>query len=485
MSSKNDKKTRGNAGSVGLKPWSVTARLLFLYSAVTFTILSLIVSALFWMLREDLQNDEEKSLKHDMKEIEALLQDVENNRVLLEIEVNQLNRSQTLIPHDPTYIRILDQAGEMAFQSDEMADRLPINIFPVPQRIGTFAKSPLWTSGQNRPYMLMSIRIDAPQASSKSWLIQGARDLTEETEMISDYRRKSLGLLLVGILISSSLAVVVTKFGLRPLREITEAVRHITAERLHQRLESERWPKELSELAGAFDQMMARLEGSFIKLNQFSEDLAHELRTPVNTLMGEAEVALSRNRTSEDYRQVLGSALEEYTALARLIDNLLFLARAENAPASLERRQLDARQEIEAVRAFYEAVSEEKGITVTCQGKGGIMADPILLRRALSNLISNALRHTPQGGKITISIAQAAEGGTQISVTDTGSGISASQVPRIFERFYRVDGARRREEGGTGLGLSIVKSIMSLHGGKVEVESRVGIGTSISLWFPN
>lgn len=431
-----------------------------------------------------MRKEEEKSLQHDIEEIEILLQDVEGNKVLLEIEVNQFKQQREFIPHYETYIRILNPAGEIILQTDGMAERLPINIFPLPENIGEFSKSPLWKSNQNRPYLLMTKKIKTSPDSTDSWLIQGAEDLGKVTEAISDYRHTSLALLFLGILLSSGLAAIVTKFGMRPLRDITEVVRHMTIEQLHQRVEAERWPKELSELAKAFDQMLERLEGSFIKLNQFSADLAHELRTPVNILMGEAEVALSRTRSSGEYRQALESALEEYTELARLIDNLLFLARAENAAASLKWVQLDARQEIEAVRTFYEAVMEEKGITASCVGKADIAADPILLRRALSNLLSNAVRHTPQGGKITITATLLADEATQISVSDSGNGILEDQLHRIFERFYRTDEARGRQEGGTGLGLAIVKSIMTLHGGKVNVKSQPGSGTTIFLCFP-
>jgi two-component system heavy metal sensor histidine kinase CusS len=271
---------------------------------------------------------------------------------------------------------------------------------------------------------------------------------------------------------------------MRPVLQITRAAQRITATQLNERIGPAQWPGELVALAQAFDEMLMRLEDSFARLSQFSSDLAHELRTPINNLMGEAEVALSKNRSAEEYRQVIESGLEEYTRLSRMIDGLLFLARAESADTQIDRTSFDAREVLEAVREFYEALAKEKGIEVTCQGNSLINADPTLFRRAMSNLLSNALQYTPQGGMIFLRVEKADAQSIKVSISDTGIGISPEHLSKVFDRFYRADPARSQYSQGTGLGLSIVKSIMELHHGTVHITSEPSKGTTITLCFP-
>jgi len=199
--------------------------------------------------------------------------------------------------------------------------------------------------------------------------------------------------------------------------------------------------------------------------------------------MDEAEITLSGARTSEDYRLVLESSLEEYGRLSRMIDSLLFLARAEIAQTCIERSRLDVHGELEAVLAFYEALADDHGVALFCQGEAGLDADPILLRRALSNLLSNALRHTPRGGQIALAV-QASDVALEISVADSGCGIAPEHLPKLFDRFYRADAARVHSAEGSGLGLAIVKSIMVLHGGSALIASTPGKGTTVTLRFP-
>ena len=200
--------------------------------------------------------------------------------------------------------------------------------------------------------------------------------------------------------------------------------------------------------------------------------------------MGEAEVALSRSRSPEEYRHALESNLEECAQLSRMIDNLLFLARADNAETRLQRTQFDALQEARTVVDFYEAMADEQSVVLACHGEGMLEADPILFRRALSNLVSNALHYTPHGGKVIVAITRLADGAVTVRVSDTGGGIAPEHLPKIFDRFYRVDPSRAQHPQGTGLGLAIVKSIVELHGGVIRVESQVAHGTVVTLLFP-
>jgi two-component system heavy metal sensor histidine kinase CusS len=237
-------------------------------------------------------------------------------------------------------------------------------------------------------------------------------------------------------------------------------------------------------LATSFDEMLDRLEDSFARLSRFSTDIAHELRTPLNNLMGETEVALSKTRTVEEYQHILESSLEEYTRLSHMIEGLLFLARAENTDVKLDRTVFDPLKEVHGVLEYYEAIAEEKKITVLCRGSGTVCADPLLFRRAITNIVSNAFRYSQTGSTIHIEVIETEDQSLSVTITDNGIGIKAEELNSIFERFYRSPGARGHDTRGSGLGLSIAKSIMDLHGGTIDIRSESGKGTTVILHFP-
>jgi two-component system heavy metal sensor histidine kinase CusS len=205
----------------------------------------------------------------------------------------------------------------------------------------------------------------------------------------------------------------------------------------------------------------------------------------VNNIRGEIEVALARTRPAQEYREVLESNLEEVVRLAELIGSLLFLARTESPGAHLDRRTVDVRELLETIREYYGGSAEEAGVTLSVSAPPGTRAtlDRSLMQRAVGNLVKNALAHTPEGGSVLLS-ASCARSELEIRVTDSGSGIPAESIPRVFDRFYRVDPARSQSSGGSGLGLSIVQGIVMLHKGKVGVASEVGKGTEVTLSIP-
>ena len=288
--------------------------------------------------------------------------------------------------------------------------------------------------------------------------------------------------LAVGVFAAAVIAISVTRRGLRPLVSMTEALQRVRPLRLNERLTAVGWPRELQPLATGFDEMLDRLEHSFTRLSQFSADIAHELRTPVANIRGESEVALTRARSAEEYREVIESTVGECERLSGIIDNLLFLARAEAAERQIERTYFDGRAALDKIASYYEAAGEEHQVAISVSGEGKLCADPILFGRAVSNLVDNALRATPVGGKIEIAL-RANSGAAEVSVADTGSGIELKDLPRVFDRFYRAD--RSRSSGGTGLGLALVKSIAELHGGAANITSTPSVGTTVTLIFPS
>lgn len=305
-------------------------------------------------------------------------------------------------------------------------------------------------------------------------------------QWLEEYRNSLIVMTAAATAATALLGWFITRRSLRPLREITSTAQRITAQGLSEQIGNRPWPEELASLAAEFDRMLQRLRESFDRLSQFTADAAHEFRTPLNNLLGGTSLALARPRTPEDYRNLLETNLDEYHRLHHMMESLLFLARADNQRTVIKRENLPAAETLQEVEEFFSALAEDRGIVMACQATGTVYAEPTLLRMALTNLVSNALRHSPNGGKILLSAAPRGKG-LEIAVEDSGEGIPAEHLPRVFDRFYRVEQSRANHTentGGSGLGLALVKTIMDLHEGTAEVESAVGHGTIFRLWFP-
>ena len=262
---------------------------------------------------------------------------------------------------------------------------------------------------------------------------------------------------------------------------MTRSLGRVDPTHLKERVAPSSWPSELQPLAIAFDDMLKRLDDSFTRLSQFSADLAHELRTPVANMMGEAQVALTRERTATEYRETIESTIGECERLSRIVDNLLFVARVDAAREPIARKRFDARKAVEKIAAFYQTAAEDRHVTITCSGEGQIYADPDLFERAVGNLLDNALRFTPDRGSIQVAVSKHSND-FEVAISDNGCGIAAEHVPRVFDRFYRAESSRTSD--GAGLGLALVKSIVELHGGSASIQSEMGRGTTVKLTFP-
>jgi len=463
--------------------WSIVRRLSLLYVLLSAGLLIAAAIFLYWLLQSNLRREDNSTVGQEIHVLRVILRERPDDPTVLRQEV-RWEGTPTEAVH--IYERVLNRAGQVLLQTQGMTRAIPASVFPVPIPVGQRppAVAPLRRARNRRVYRVLSAWAQLGSDPTPRRLVQVALDVTHEETVIRTYGNALIFVVIGGVLASIGASVLVAKKGMKPLADITLAAQKISATQLHERLPRSRFPVELHPLAGAFNDMLNRLEDSFTRLGQFSADLAHELRTPINNLMGEAEVAISRPRTAAEYRHVLESALEEYNRLSRMIESLLFLARAEHQAAPLDLVELDARKEVEAVGEFHEAVAQEQQVRIECAGSAQVTADPILLRRALSNVLSNALRYTAAGGRIEMIVASREEG-TQILVRDTGAGIPAEHLPRLFDRFYRADSARAEHGGGAGLGLSIVQSIMILHRGAVTISSTVGAGTEVQLQFPH
>jgi two-component system heavy metal sensor histidine kinase CusS len=251
---------------------------------------------------------------------------------------------------------------------------------------------------------------------------------------------------------------------------------------LSTRIEGREAPPELDPLIVALNGMLDRIERGFTQLKQVSADMAHDLHTPIGNLLGQTEVGLNQTRDVAYYQRLLGSNYEELQRLSKMIANMLFLARSEHADNAIERKTLPVAEEFDRVDEYFEGLAEERGVQLEWHGEGSVWADPSLLRRALANLLANAVRYAQPGSAI-LTVAEQSPEGTAIYVENRGPTIDPYHLERLFDRFYRVDESRQRSSESSGLGLSIVRSIMMLHGGSWHVSSNDGV-TRFTLVFP-
>ncbi len=380
--------------------------------------------------------------------------------------------------HTAYWIRMLDPQGRTYAETPGMDRSLPPEIFPPPQKSVSTAGG---LKSYRRGPKLFSLVALNEESGSQLYTLQVAQDRSSDERVERNFAVLFVMVLGGSVLGSAFIAVMVTKRGLRPLREMTESVARVGPTHLKERVTPAEWPRELKPLAVAFDDMLKRLDDSFTRLSQFSADLAHELRTPIANMIGEAQVALTRDRTAAEYRETIESTVGECERLSRIVDNLLFVARVDAAREPIARNRFDARAAVEKITAFYHALADDRHIAISCSGEGQIYADPDLFERAVRNLLDNALRFTPENGSIQIALAEH-DGDFELAVSDNGCGIAPEHLPRVFDRFYRAESSRGSD--GAGLGLALVKSIVDLHGGSASIHSEIGRGTTVTLTFP-
>lgn len=453
---------------------SMALRLTLWYALLSTLLIAVAGGALYWILAEQLRQADSQILVSKIHAVQTALHNAGDNHTNL-LHETQLEAStirgiyiwvtrprQGIIVRSRSFNPLLD--GHKAFNHK-------------PQGFKT--QQWHWKVKKHEHFQVMAQRIAGNPAST----IYVAMRISEREHFLAFYRHA----LALSVILALSIAILggywIARRGLRPVHQLATIVDELNASELHRRIAGEHWPSELATLAQNFDHLLERLENAFARISRFSADIAHELRTPIHILRGEGELTLSRNRNIEEYQSCIASAMEEYARLSQMVDALLFLARAEQDQQDLEKKQLNAHQEVASICAFYQAMADEQKVSLDNDVEASVVANSELLRRALSNLLSNALAHTPAGGSIRIHSARTRER-LQLIVSDNGTGISSEALDRVFDRFYSEDAARMRRGQGTGLGLAIVRSIMQLHDGEVELKSTPGSGTTAILSFP-
>ncbi len=387
--------------------------------------------------------------------------------------------------YEQFYIRLLDERNTSLLTTPGMGDQLELAQLGSKTQSRPDRTIPM--KGRNgQALRVTSTSAPVGNPATKTVTIQIAIDVSQKEELLARYRFWFWTILLAAFAIFPMVGYQIARHGIRPVEEIATTARRIGSTNLRERIRPDGYPCEMASLASTFNQMLDRLEESFDRISRFSADIAHDLRTPVNNIRGEAEVALARARSPGEYRDVIESCLEEAVRLSNLIGDLLFLARADSPLTDLRRERVDVGELLGEVREYYEASAADGGVSLTTTvADEPVVAelDRTLLQRAVGNLVSNALAHTPRGGAVVLGTS--VDSSTiRIKVSDTGAGIPAEALPKVFDRFFRVDSSRSQGSGGTGLGLAIVRSIALLHGGNVEISSEPGQGTRVTFHMP-
>lgn len=483
MSSSSARDRRFDAAPLSA-PWcsvSITGRMALFYSVLAFVVLAAAITALYWALTASLAQDDQRFLNEKFHVLSTMLRQRPNDMALLREEVDW---ETGVLGHARYFVQILSQNGTQIIQTPGL-NRSGINeaAFPPPAAERVRSSAIRWfRTDTGRRYLLSAVRVRLGGAGPVR-IVRVAFDVSHEDRILSDFLRIACLVLATGVALSGLMGGLLAQFGLRPFHVLTRTVEATTALKLDQRIDPAAWPAEFVPLAKAFNDLLKHLEEAFARLSGYAGDLAHELRTPLNNLMGEAEVILARPRSCDEYRSTLVSSLEEFRRLARTIDSLLFLARADSAEQDYRKVMFDVGSAVTEVLEYYRPVAEEAGVLLGSRGSALLTADRDLFRRALSNLVDNAIRHSACGDCVTVSLTKLANGSIKVEVVDVGEGIAPADQARVFERFFRGERERRRGSG-SGLGLSIVKSIMQLHGGDVKLCCEPGHGTCVTLTFP-
>jgi len=454
------------------EPRSIATQLVLLFTLCAALLLSCSLGIFYWIVVRHAFEEDNAMLADKLAAIRTDLKQPDGVSAI-DRELKNRRTGEPVV----YWVRVIDSTGNVVTESPGMSDLLPTSAFARPE--GSTSLPPKNYSTDSR---LFSLVATSETVDGRPCTLQVAQDRSADERFRKQFRALLALVLALGLMASALIAVTVTRRGLRPLAKMRQTFERVQPAHLNERIDPEPWPLELRPLAASFDDMLGRLEDSFTRLSQFSADLAHELRTPIGNMLGEAQVALTRDRSSEEYRAVVESTAAECERLSGVVDNLLFLARAESAEQQLARASFNTRAAVEKIVNYYQALAEDQHIEIARSGDAEIFADPILFNRAVGNLIDNALRFTSDHGKVRIAIRDLGNG-AEISISDNGSGIAAEHLPRVFDRFYRADPAR--SSTGTGLGLALVKSIVALHGGSVSIQSKVGRGTTVTLTFPD
>lgn len=467
---------------------SLAATLALAFGATTLAVFVLVGSFLYIALEKQIKAQDDLDIVLAARHARRLAEELDSAAAIREHSERLTstvlgNQAMSMEVFDPDGARALEHniagvfaAPEAASGAATMAALPPLSRVAATVRI-TESDIGDWTGRDGAP--IRGVLTDARLRDGDTASLLVARNMSDRWLLLDRYRDKLHIAGVAGVLLAVLLGYLLIRAALRPLRDIAASASLVTVNRLNTRIAVARVPSELQTLVAALNAMLERVDNGFQRLSRFTADLAHDMRTPLSNMRGAAEVALARPRSVDEYESVLASNLEECDRLSKMIENVLFLARAEHPQFVKHMREFDAAQELAHIADYFEGIAEDANVRVRVSGAASLTADLELFRRAVSNLLANAIRYTPSGGEIVLAASASADA-VRVSVENQGQPIPAEHIERIFDRFYRVDPSRsalpsaglsQGSSGSTGLGLAIVRTIMELHGGTVHAQS--------------
>ncbi|MFP2768506.1 heavy metal sensor histidine kinase [Oceanisphaera sp. KMM 10153] len=449
--------------------FSLTTRLSLLFSATMLAIWLLVGVLLLQALDQHFAHQDQEELQGKLILTRSLLNS-QQHTASPDWSMLKQRLDDALSGHGHLYITLQDPRGQLLAEAGIRHPQPEKQTSPPPQADIPLAEN--WTE-QGTHYRSRTERVrlapswpDAPE----SVVIRATLDTSYHQHFIDGIRRALIGFTLGIALLSIVLGWIASRIGLAPLRTLASVSSRVSAARLNHRLPLADAPTELHVPIKAFNAMLDRLEDSFQRLSAFSSDIAHELRTPVNSLMMHTQVALAHERDAAEYKEALYANLEAAERLARMIGEMLFLAQSEQGKLPMQPIPLELADELDELLEFFEPLASEQQLHFRRQGNACLLGDRSMLQRAFSNLLTNAIRYTPALGEIRISVLKDSQGIT-VEVANPGPVIPPEQWPRLFDRFYRADSARQSVTEGTGLGLAIARAIITAHNGTLSVHS--------------
>jgi heavy metal sensor kinase len=464
-------------------PAKVGTRLTLWGMGTTLAVCAVLCCGLYVGLSVSLHREVDSFLEGEVQEFLAILHE-EKDDSLETIERDIRLELGSRWRRDLTF-RLLDTTGRVVVTSDPR-DALPDpwkQPTPPKQATGVPRFDTIESSRFTHPVRVCSQWADLPARGE--FLVQATYSLRGIVASLTAFRRLCIGTMILAAGLSLIAGRLLARKILRPVHRMTVAARRVRADKLSRRLSRTGNEDELDRLAAVLNEMLERLERQFKQIQQFTADAAHEFRTPLTALRGNAEVALSSHVAESELRGVLEASIEEYDRLSRIADDLLLLARADSGCPFLSYRRFALQAAVQDVVDLYAPLAQDKGVSLAFTSETSIEmdADGSRIRQVISNLLDNALKFTPAGGRITVSVGQT-DSTAELAVADSGPGISAEHLPHVFDRFYRVDRVRTREGAGAGLGLSISRTIVEAHGGSIRLTSRPGSGTTVIVRLP-
>ena len=464
-----------------MKLWrslSLTARVTFLFALIACAIVTSLGMYLYSSTRQALETRADYSLIGRVEHFRTLLHDLYNVKQM----EDRPALFETMLGSEQDVL-MFSYPGQAPFVRVNPDNMVPPPMTPVG------LKQPLTLATLQAGERADGVRVRwiATEAEvggdGSKVVIVGAHVMTQESHILAAYYWQVIAAAAVSVLLTALLGFLVLKRGFRPLSAMAERAAEVSPTNIAIRLREEDAPQELRLLAASFNAMLDRLSDGYEHLSQFSADLAHEIRTPIGALMGQTQVTLNKVRNAGEYQQVLESNLEELQRLSRIVENILFLAHADHAGLSVEKTSLALADELHKIAEYFEGVAEERGIRLVVEASGELEASPVMWRRAVSNLVVNAVRYALPGSTVLLSGKPQAQG-ICIEVENQGDTIPQEQLDRLFDRFYRGDKSRSEFTESNGLGLAIVRAIMLVHGGSAEVACSAEGVIRFSLYFP-